>query len=342
MHRPPELGPVEIAVGHELGEVDRAEIADVVGQQRLLATGVGRFIRSKVRHRVVVIGAVDEEHPGLAGLPRPVNDPGPDGPGVELADRLPGGRMEEVVILVEFDRLHKGVGDGDGNIEIGDFGGVVLTGDEIHHVGMIDPKDAHVGAAPGPALLDHIGRGIEQRHERHRARGHAHGRTDNVILGPELREAEPSATTRLMNQRHGRQGVVDAALPVGERVIHRQHEAGGQLPERTAGVHQRRRVRHEEPLRHQFVEGIGQRLNGPIRRPIATVGGGDGPGHPPEEIFSALRRLAQVVSDQVTLFQDRHSVGRQFQWNPWRGRTHGRSSTAQVVSTVRLEAGGAS
>ena len=45
-----------------------------------------------------------------------------------------------------------------------------------------------------------------------------------------------------------RERVVDAVPPVGERVLDGQHEARGELAERTAGVHERRRVGLEPAL----------------------------------------------------------------------------------------------
>ena len=72
---------------------------------------------------------------------------------------------------------------------------------------------------------------------------------------PRRREKrEARAAAGLMDERHRAQRVVDAVLPVGERVLDRQHEARRELAERAAGVHQRRRVRLEPALRHQAVE----------------------------------------------------------------------------------------
>src|SRR3712207_8332058 len=47
--------------------------------------------------------------------------------------------------------------------------------------------------------------------------------------------------SRLMHQGHGAKRVVDTALPVGEGVIDRENEAGGELAQGTAGVHQDRK-----------------------------------------------------------------------------------------------------
>ena len=60
---------------------------------------------------------------------------------------------------------------------------------------------------------------------------------------------KPVPPPALMDERHRAQRVVDAVLPVRERVLDGQHEARRELAERTAGVHERRRVRLEPALR---------------------------------------------------------------------------------------------
>ena len=50
--------------------------------------------------------------------------------------------------------MHEGVGDADGDIEVGDLILIGLAGDEFFDVGMIHAQDAHVGAAAGSALGD--------------------------------------------------------------------------------------------------------------------------------------------------------------------------------------------
>ena len=159
-------------------------------------------------------------------------------------------------------------------------------------------------------------------HERHRTRGHAHGGADDVVLGPEPGEAEAGAAARLVHQRHRAQRVVDAALAVGERVVDRQHEAGGELAQRAAGVHQRGRVRHEQPVGHQVVEVLRRLLHRLVRRAVAAVGLGDRARHPPEQVARCLDRLAAVVLDQVALLEHRDGIGRQRNRVPWGGRFH--------------------
>lgn len=55
---------------------------------------------------------------------------------------------------------------------------------------MIDAQDAHVRAAPGAALLDLLGGGVEDAQEGHRAGGHAAGRAHAGVLGPQTGKGE--------------------------------------------------------------------------------------------------------------------------------------------------------
>ena len=68
-----EALPVEasvVAVGpHEAGEVERAEVAGLVGEERLFAAGVGGLDRAEVGGWVVAVDAVDEDDAGVAVLP---------------------------------------------------------------------------------------------------------------------------------------------------------------------------------------------------------------------------------------------------------------------------------
>ncbi len=80
--------PIQLSVLHIEADVDRAEVADVVGEERLLAAGIRRFVSAETRHGVISIGFVDEEDAGLAGAPRAEDHAIPDGARVELARRL--------------------------------------------------------------------------------------------------------------------------------------------------------------------------------------------------------------------------------------------------------------
>ena len=264
MHDRPEAIPIHRPVLDEQADVDRAEIAHVVREQRLLAAGVRGLVAPEVRHGVVVVGAIDEEHARLARLPGAVHDLLEHIAGVELADDLAGAGVDQVVGLPGLERDHEGVRDRDRNVEVRDLRQVVFAVDEIHDVRMIHPQNAHVRAAARAALLHHIRRGVIQLHERDGPGRYTHRRTDDVVLGAQSGERESGPAARLMHQRHRPERVVDARAAVGEGVFHREHEARRQLAERPAGVHQGGRVGHPHPGRHELEKRLGQALHRPV------------------------------------------------------------------------------
>ena len=91
---------------------------------------------------------------------------------------------------------------------------------------MIDVEDAHVGAPAAAALFHHLGGGVEDPHEAHGAAGHPAGAAHLVAPGPEVGEGKAGAAAGLVDQGH-----VPHALQDGAHVVlHRNDEAGGQLP----------------------------------------------------------------------------------------------------------------
>ena len=74
-----EAVPIHFPVSYIKADVNGAEVADVVGEEGLLAAGVRRFVTAEARDRVVSIGFVDEEDTGLAGAPRAEDHAVPDG-----------------------------------------------------------------------------------------------------------------------------------------------------------------------------------------------------------------------------------------------------------------------
>ena len=199
VHRRSQPVPFHLAVLDEQADIDRAEVADVVRQQRLLPARIGRFVAAQVRDRVVPVGAVYEENARLARFPRAVHDRAKHLAGIELPHDPPGTGVEEIVAGALLHRLHESVGDGHGDVEVRHLRQVVLAGDELQDVRVIDTQDAHVGAAACAALLDDIGRGIVELHERDGTRGDAHGGAHHVVLGPQPREGEARAAARLVH-----------------------------------------------------------------------------------------------------------------------------------------------
>ena len=192
-----------------------------------------------MRHRIVPVRFVDEKHTGLTSTPRPQNHRIPHVPRTGLPHHGPVGRIDQVVAAVSLHRVHELRGDAHRDVEVRDFGEVFLAGNELQHVGMIDAQNAHVRPASRSPLLHRIRAGVIQFHERHRPRRHPRGAAHHPPLGSQAGERKAGTAARLMNQRHAAQCVVDAVLPIAERVFHRQHKAGRELTQRTPRVHQR-------------------------------------------------------------------------------------------------------
>src|SRR6185503_15569338 len=89
------------------------------------------------------------------------------------------------------------------------------------------------------------------------------------------------------------------------------------------GVHERRRVRDEAPLRHQVVELLRHFIHRTFAGAVARVCLSDDGGNTPEEIFRLLHGLAFFVLDEVALLENRASVLRERYgaggWVQWQG-----------------------
>src|SRR5579875_1391969 len=210
--------PRALAAG-EVGEVDRAEVARVVRVKRLLAAWVRAFDRAKAGHRIRIAGvdAVDEDDTRVAVLPGVLHQHLEDGARVARPDDLARVRIDQLVLLAALNGAHERRGDRHRDVEVGARRHVGLAGDELLDVWVVDGEDAHIGAAPCAALLDRLGRGIEDFHERDRAAGHAGSAAHRRAFGPQAREGEASAAAGLMDQRR----VFDRIEDLIERIFDR-------------------------------------------------------------------------------------------------------------------------
>src|SRR5450759_229966 len=102
---------IDVAVGHHPAEVDGAQVAALVGQQGLLAAGVGALDLAELRRGVVRIDAVDEDDAGVAVLPGERDHGLEHLAGAQAAYHLAGARVDQRVVLVGVDGAHEGVGD---------------------------------------------------------------------------------------------------------------------------------------------------------------------------------------------------------------------------------------
>src|SRR5690625_41057 len=213
-------------IGREVGEdevpnIDRAEVADVVGEEGLLTTGVRRLVAPELRDGVVLVRTVDEEDPWLTGTPGALDDHIEDLTCIFLADDLTGPGVEEIIGSALLDRSHELISDGDRDIEVGDLGDIGLAGDELTDIGVIDTEDPHIRAPTGPTLLDDLGRGIVEAHEGDWTTRYTRGRADEVAGGTEAAEGKARPTPRLMDEGHRAEGIIDPSAPIREGILDR-------------------------------------------------------------------------------------------------------------------------
>ena len=273
---PVHRASVFVAAQH-VRQVDGAQVAAFIGQQGLLAAGVGGFDFSLGGHHVVPVEPIEENDARFPVAPGGINDFVEYLFGVQLPRYLAGGGIHQIIGGIGLGRLHEFFRNADRDVEIGNIRVVRLTVDKLKDVGMVNAQNAHVGAAAGAALLDRLGGHVEHPHKADGAAGHASSGIDGAAARTQAGEGEARAAARFVNER----GLLDRFKYGVHTVGHRQDKAGGQLAQRPSGVHQRGRVRKEIQRRHHLIEFLLQRLQ--IRfLVIRGVGGGDGPGDPVE------------------------------------------------------------
>ena len=161
-------------------------------------------------------------------------------------------RIDQFVVAVLLDRFHELFTDSDRDVEVVELSVVLLRRNEIEDIGMVDTEDRHVGAAPRSSLLYSLSGGVEDRHERDRSARDALGRLDPVVLRTDAREGESRASSTLVYQRR----VLDRLEYAFHRVVNRKDEAGRELLEFAAGVHQSRGIGKKIEGGHHVIERI--------------------------------------------------------------------------------------
>ena len=195
--------------------------------------------------------------------------------------------------------LHEVVGDGHGQVEVGQHRRIALGGDELQDVRVVHPEDAHVGAPAAPPLFHHCRGGVKDAHEAHGAGGHPAGAPHLVAPGAQVAEVEAGAAAGLVDQGHVPHALQDAAHVVGDG----NDEAGGQLPLGQAGVHQGGGVGEKLPGGHGLIKGLGLPGRG-LRAAVARFRRGHALGHPAEQFVGGLHHPALGVPAQIALGQD--------------------------------------
>ena len=123
---------------------------------------------------------------------------------------------------------------------------------ETHNIGVVYVQYCHISAASHPALLDDIGSGIKGSHEGNRAAGNATGGAHSILLRPQPREGEPSAAAALMDKS----GIFHRIEDRFHGILYRQNEAGRELPQLSACIHQRGGIGQKLQIGHYPIESL--------------------------------------------------------------------------------------
>ena len=295
---------VDFSAVHHVGEVDGAEVARFVGQEGLFSARVGAFDFPDVRRGVVAVHGVQEDDAGFPVFPCRMDDQVVHLAGGKRRGFLLRAGVDEVVLLSLFHGFHEGVGDAHGKVEVRHAIIVGLAGDELLDVGVIDPKDPHIGSAPRAPLLDRFRRGIEDRHEGDRSAGDSLRGKDRVVFRAKTGEGKAGPAAALVD--HG--GVLDGFEDAVDGILHGEDEAGGKLPQGASRVHERRRIGDEVEGRHEPVE-LGGGVRDRIRAFELRVGLRDGVRHALEKIFGGFDGFVRLVFLQVAFFQYDERIG---------------------------------
>src|SRR6476659_2299226 len=124
-----------------------------------------------------------------------------------------------------------------------------------------------------------------------------------------------------MNECHRSERVVDAVLSIGEGIFDGKNETGGELSERTPGVHESRRVGLEATLCHERIKIAREFHNARFAGAISPICFGNGGGDSPEHVLRRLGRFALGILYQIALLDDGSRILIEVGWTGcWRDR----------------------
>ncbi len=246
-----ELGLFGEGVLDEQGQVDGTQAAAAVRRQGLFGAGVGGLDLLAVIEVVVLVDAVQEEDAGFGVVVGGLHHLVPQVPGPYLAIdphavlTLEGalglhvgvglGLVHQFHLAVGFHRLHEGIGDAQGDVEVGQVA-LVLGVDEVLDVRMVAAQHAHLGAAAGAGGFHGLAGAVEDAHVGDGAGGAGLGALDLGAHGADGGEVVADAATATHGLGGLGQGSVDAGAAVhhfDDGVADRLHEAvdqgGGEI-----------------------------------------------------------------------------------------------------------------
>ncbi len=146
-------------------QIDRTQAAAAVGRQRLFGARIRGLDHFAIRQVVVAVHQVDEQHTRFCVIVGALDDLTPQVTCANFAVNPQtigalhsaglldcGGRfrlVHQLEFLIVFNRLHQGVGDADGNVEVAQIA-LVLGADEFFDIRMVAAQHAHLRTAPRP------------------------------------------------------------------------------------------------------------------------------------------------------------------------------------------------
>ena len=314
-----ELVVIELALLHELGQRDGAQVAHghLVGAGVLddLRAEVAALDGAQVLLVALAVGGVLEEDVGRAGLDLALEDLEPEvlrldgaaalagglvafvqrlellSPGVGQAGALVGAHQGPLAALLH--ALHEEVGDPHGVEQVAGahlfLAVVLLQLQEVEHVGVPGLQVHGEAAFALAAALVHVtGRVVEDAQHGHDAVAGAVGAFDVAALGAQVVHAEADATGALADLRALLQRVVDAGDAV---VLQLQQEAAAHLRLGCARVEQGGRGVGVPA----FAEGV---VGGDGALDVALV---DAHGHTHEHVLRTLHHLAVQAQEVAAL-----------------------------------------
>ena len=258
-----------------------------------------------MRHRVAAIRRVQEERAGFAVVMRVGDDLVEQVARPHRAPDLPVARVHQREVGVGLNRLHKGVGDADGDVEVADVAFFFLARHELLDIGVIDLQHGHIRPTSRAALSHLAERDVVHLQEADRSRGDARARRHRITLGTQPREGKAIPAAGLLDQRRVAQGLKDAVGPPAHVIRDGEDKARGELAQRRARAGEGGRIGEEAQAGEQRVEALfrGRRVIA-----VAPVRLGHGVCHAAEHALDRLGGLAVQPSAEIAFVQNLPAV----------------------------------
>ena len=166
-------------------------------------------------------------------------------------------RVDELIILVVLNRLHKSLGDANGEVEVCDVCIVPFAVNKFQDIRVVDAQNPHIGPSSGAALLDGFCSHVKHAQKADRAARHPTGGIDRAPVRAKAGEGKAGSAARFVDER----GLLDRFKNGLHAVLDGEHKAGRELAEGPPRVHQSGGVWKKIESRHHLVKGFFKRSN---------------------------------------------------------------------------------